>query len=207
MELELRICLHLVLLRAIDCDDRKHSKGRRSMPDVASKLTYTIDTHNAIAAHGEAVEPAVGVLRFTSHEELEALAADWPTSRLLDIWNQFPGNSPVKKFTDRQTATRRIWRLLEANPTTRAARPVRQTKHGKPGAKARSGSQLAGTKSETVLALLRRPGGATLKAVMAATGWQAHSVRGFISGQLSKKMRLKVKSVKREGERVYSIRS
>ena len=63
------------------------------------------------------------------------------------------------------------------------------------------------TKSEAVLALLRQPGGATLKALMTATGWQAHSVRGFISGQLTKKMRLKVKSFKRDGERVYSIRS
>jgi hypothetical protein len=177
------------------------------MPDVASNLTYTIDTHNSIAAHGGAVEPTLGVVQFTSHAELEALAADWPTSRLLDIWNQFPGNSPVKKFTDRQTALRRIWRLLEANTATpAAARPVRQSKHGKPG-NASAGLPPAQTKSETVLALLRRPGGATLKAVMAATGWQAHSVRGFISGQFSKKMRLKVKSVKREGERVYSIRS
>jgi Protein of unknown function (DUF3489) len=42
---------------------------------------------------------------------------------------------------------------------------------------------------------------------MAATGWQAHSVRGFISGQLTKKLRLKVRSGKRDGERVYSIRA
>jgi hypothetical protein len=41
---------------------------------------------------------------------------------------------------------------------------------------------------------------------MAATSWQAHSVRGFISGQVTKKMRLKIKSFKRDGERVYSIR-
>jgi Protein of unknown function (DUF3489) len=41
---------------------------------------------------------------------------------------------------------------------------------------------------------------------MKATGWQAHSVRGFISGALGKKMGLKVDSVRREdGERVYSI--
>jgi hypothetical protein len=42
---------------------------------------------------------------------------------------------------------------------------------------------------------------------MAATGWQAHSVRGFISGQLTKRMRLKVKSFRRDGERVYTIRT
>ena len=65
----------------------------------------------------------------------------------------------------------------------------------------------AGTKSELVLALLRQTGGATLRALMAATGWQAHTVRGFVSGQLTKKMCLKVRSFKRDGERVYSIRS
>ena len=63
--------------------------------------------------------------------------------------------------------------------------------------------EAATTKSETIQALLRQPGGATLKALMAATGWQAHSVRGFIT----KKLRLKVKSGKRDGERVYSVRA
>jgi hypothetical protein len=41
---------------------------------------------------------------------------------------------------------------------------------------------------------------------MGATGWQAHSVRGFISGQLGKKLGLRVKSFERDGERVYAIR-
>ena len=54
--------------------------------------------------------------------------------------------------------------------------------------------------------MLERPQGATLKAIMRATGWQTHSVRGFISGQLKKKMGLKVRSSKREGECVYSIK-
>jgi hypothetical protein len=64
------------------------------------------------------------------------------------------------------------------------------------------------SKKDTVLALLRRPRGATLKEIMQATGWQSHSVRGFLSGALRKKMGLKVKSGKRDtGERVYSVRS
>ena len=53
--------------------------------------------------------------------------------------------------------------------------------------------------------LLREPSGGTLKAIMEATGWQPHSVRGFISAQLIKKRKLKVKSFKRNGERVYKI--
>jgi hypothetical protein len=174
------------------------------MADVNNKLTYTIDTHNDIVAHAETSEPALGLPRFASQEELEALATDWPGSRLVDIWNRFPGNTPVKKFTNRQTAIRRIWKALEANtarPT--AARLVRPSKQGNPGAK----TSAAATKAETILGLLRKPGGATLKALMEATGWQAHSVRGFISGQLAKKKRLKIKSVKRAGERVYSVRS
>jgi hypothetical protein len=175
------------------------------MTDAASKLTYTIDTRNNLATHGGAVEPALGLPRFTSQEELEALAAEWPSSRLVDIWNRLPGKTPVKKFTNRQTAIRRIWKALEANPT--AACPVQPLKPGKPGAKVPTIPQAPVTKSETILALLRKPGGATLKALMEATGWQAHSVRGFLSGQLAKKMRLKVKSVKRAGERVYSVRS
>jgi hypothetical protein len=64
----------------------------------------------------------------------------------------------------------------------------------------------SGTKKETVLALLRRPEGATLAELMQATGWQSHSVRGFLSGTLKKKMALQVRSSKRDGVRVYSLR-
>jgi hypothetical protein len=64
----------------------------------------------------------------------------------------------------------------------------------------------AGSKTETILGLMKQPGGTTLKAIMEATQWQAHSVRGFISGTLGKKMGLTVVSAKGEnGERSYSI--
>jgi hypothetical protein len=64
-----------------------------------------------------------------------------------------------------------------------------------------------GTKTEKILAMLRRPSGATLAALMRATQWQAHSVRGFLSGQLGKKMGIQVKSSRQDGERVYAIQS
>jgi hypothetical protein len=56
------------------------------------------------------------------------------------------------------------------------------------------------------LELLKQPNGATLAELMAATQWQAHSVRGFISGTLGKKMGLEVESTKSEaGERTYRL--
>jgi Protein of unknown function (DUF3489). len=61
------------------------------------------------------------------------------------------------------------------------------------------------TKTERVIALLKRPSGATLKAIMALTGWQAHSVRGFLSAQLVKRKGLEVESTKRKGQRFYRI--
>jgi len=65
-----------------------------------------------------------------------------------------------------------------------------------------------GSKTEKILGLLKQSGGATLKEIMKATGWQAHSVRGFISGTLGKKMGLTVVSIKTgDGERSYSIKA
>jgi hypothetical protein len=65
-----------------------------------------------------------------------------------------------------------------------------------------------GSKTATILELLRRPGGATAKELLKATGWQPHSLRGFISGTLGKKMGLSVTSTKGEdGERSYSIKA
>jgi len=65
-----------------------------------------------------------------------------------------------------------------------------------------------GSKTATILEMLKRPGGATAKELLKATGWQAHSLRGFISGTLGKKMGLTVTSTKGEdGERSYSVKS
>ena len=62
-----------------------------------------------------------------------------------------------------------------------------------------------GTKAAKVLELVRRPSGATVKEIMKATGWQAHSVRGFIS-TISKNQGLGIESAKREdGERAYCL--
>ena len=98
------------------------------------------------------------------------------------------------------------------SPESGVAKP-RPARKAKERAKAR-GKQKAvatpkgGSKSAKILRLLQRPHGATLAELTKATEWQAHSVRGFLSGSVKHKMRLKIAHEKREdGTRFYRINS
>jgi Protein of unknown function (DUF3489) len=97
-----------------------------------------------------------------------------------------------------QSKTKAVASKKEARAIKKTAAPA--------GAK-QAGKFRSESKGAKILELITRTKGATLGELMTATGWQAHSVRGFISGTLGTKMGLKVESAKREdGERGYSIR-
>ena len=85
---------------------------------------------------------------------------------------------------------------------TKAPRAARSATNSKKqtGPVARTDSKLA-----AVVAMLREPKGKSIDDLMKATGWQAHSVRGAISGSIKKKLGLTVASEKADGVRVYRI--
>jgi len=94
-----------------------------------------------------------------------------------------------------------------AKPSRRASRAKKANK-GATSAKSakKKASARAGSKTAKVLDLLKRSGGASLRELMKATGWQAHSVRGFLSGALGKKMGFTVSSAKVGEDRRYSVK-
>ena len=87
--------------------------------------------------------------------------------------------------------------------TTPAKKALKSAKKPEKTATTREGSKTA-----QILELLKRPGGASMQEIMKATEWQPHSVRGFISGTLGKKMKLSVASTKGDdGQRTYSLKA
>ena len=71
--------------------------------------------------------------------------------------------------------------------------------------KAKRPSGEPGSKQAHVIAMLKSRAGATIDAMMKATDWQQHSVRGFLAGVVRKRLKLKLVSKKVDGERIYQI--
>src|SRR5580704_4312752 len=130
--------------------------------------TFTIDSKNVITAHASDAWAGEGVVKFQMEQELAALAATWPGSRLVEIWNNLKGVTPVAKFKDRKTAVSRIWNAIQkVEPMTSPRKSrVPAAKKSAPGQKTSGES-----KTDQVLAALRSPSGATLKELMKVTGW------------------------------------
>lgn len=105
-------------------------------------------------------------------------------------------------------------KLRRANLT---AQPVRKAKTSPDRSRTRSTERdgarrpiraaRANTKQTDVLVLLSSPSGTTIEKMMKATGWQQHSVRGFLAGVVRKKLKLDLISELTESGRVYRLKS
>jgi len=125
-----------------------------------------------------------GTLQFDSERQFAEVAEHWAARRLVDIWNQnnLGGGPPVNRFTDRKTALARIWMAVQGTDgavrkpavTVAPQRVMAARKASNKRVRRRAGRK--NTKLSHVIALLERPAGATLRVLMKATGWQAHSV-------------------------------
>src|SRR6201993_3638661 len=125
-----------------------------------------------------------GEIAVASNEELHA--APLGAKRLLALWNALPGVEKRRKVGDRDALIDQLWSAIEALPD-----PQSDAKRA--------------SKQDAVIAMLRRPEGATVDEVASATGWQRHTVRGVFSGTLKKKLGLTIASAKEERGRVYRI--
>ena len=127
-----------------------------------------------------------GEIAVTSKKELQA--APLSGKRLLALWNALPGVEKRKRVGDRTELIDQLWSAIEALPDPEP----------EPDAKRPS-------KQDEVVAMLRRPEGATVDEVASAMRWQRHTVRGLFSGTLKKKLGLTLASVQEERGRVYRI--
>jgi hypothetical protein len=163
---------------------REGTQGEPSQMD-----RFRVDAQNRIAVV-TAEEAGAGTGTFGSEEQLAEVAASWPAGRLVQIWNALPKTRRVRRFTDRKTALRRIWKAVQKRGTGEAKAALAGTE---------------GTKKSRVIALLEQPDGATMTELMAATGWQRHSIRGFLSRALAKHIGRKVSAFRRDGDHAYRI--
>jgi hypothetical protein len=184
-------------------------------------MAFTIDTENNIAAHAAVPANLDNLQAFATEKELAKLSAEWPGSRLVEVWNSFAGVAPfselkpVKKFTNRKAAVARIWAAVQrlspdgaeqaADVAPTKGKSKRSPNKGSRRARGQKGATERSNKKAEVIAMMKRAKGATLAEIMETTGWQAHTVRGFVS-ILGSKGDEKVESSKNAaGERSYHI--
>ena len=153
------------------------------------------DDKSIVSAAGEASPGAV----FSSGAELRRLLREWPLRGLVELWNRLPGVRPVTKFENREIAIARLWKTIQPREESGEAGAPKARPRRKVFAPPKPGS-----KADRILTLLQQPEGATLDNLMSATGWQAHSVRGFLSN-LKRKRGWNVRSRKQDGQRLYRL--
>jgi hypothetical protein len=121
-----------------------------------------------------------------------------------------PADAPDNKVTAGRDEAAAAKTPAETKSTGRPARAKRSSskKAAAPSAKAAKaspGRRTPDSKQDRIVALLRQPGGTTLDVLVKSTGWQKHSVRGFLAGTVRKKLKLPLLSQKIDGIRTYRV--
>jgi hypothetical protein len=147
---------------------------------------YIIGNDGITLCHEAPATVNEGEIAVASNEELRG--APLSGKRLLALWNALPGVEKRRKVGNREALIDQLWSAIEGlpepEPPSDAQRPSKQ---------------------DAVIAMLRRPEGATVDEVASATGWQRHTVRGVFSGTLKKRLGLSLASGHEARGRVYRI--
>src|SRR5690242_13417267 len=161
-------------------------RGPRDNQENPLMRVYIIANDGITMSRGAPATMTEGEIAVASKEELHA--APLSGKQLLALWNVLPGVEKRRKVGDRAALIDQLWTAIEALPE-----PEPQSDAKRP------------SKQGEVIAMLRRPEGATVDEVATAMGWQRHTVRGLFSGTLKKKLGLTVASAQEERGRVYRL--
>lgn len=131
---------------------------------------------------------------------LKAIAVDTPEESTSEVNADNAGVELVVQAARSKSPTKR-----QGRSGTSAAKKRPSVASKRRATKKSEGKSTTESKQDNVIALLRRPEGATLDALVKATSWQKHSVRGFLAGTVRKKLKLPLMSEKIDGIRTYWI--
>jgi Protein of unknown function (DUF3489) len=113
-----------------------------------------------------------------------------------------------RQTTSRSDGKKTVGRTREVQTTARKTakpKPAMQATSSQSRQPAAERTRRPESKRARIIAMLRAPGGATIDAMAHTTGWQQHSVRGFLAGVIRKKLGFNLQSETAEGGRIYRI--